>query len=61
MLSNDGIGKKVVAILPKTLTASRTGELHREEIAGNPCSTTYVLFWLSQNPNPDIQRFLDYI
>lgn len=61
VLSNDAIGSKVVAILPKTLTASRTGELHRVEIVGNPCSTNYVLFWLADNPNPDIRRFLDCI
>lgn len=61
VLSNDAIGTKVVAILPKTLTASRTGELHRVEIVGKSCWTNYVLFWLAENANPDIQRFIDWI
>lgn len=61
VLGKDTIGPRVIAILPKTLIAGNTNELHRVEIADHPCSTNYVLFWLKENQNPDIQKFIQCI
>lgn len=61
VLDRVNIGSKTIAILPKTLCAGNTGQLHRIDIIGNPCATNYMLFWRADNPNPDIRRFLDML
>lgn len=61
ILDREHMGDNAIAILPRKLTAGNTGQLHRIDIAGNPCGTNYMLFWRKDNKNPDIGRFIDVI
>lgn len=61
VLDRKNIGKDTIVILPRMLTAGNTNQLHRVEIAGNPCTTNYMLFWRKDNKNPDIKKFVESI
>lgn len=61
VLDRKNMGDNTIIVLPRMLTAGKTNELHRIEIAGNPCGTNYMLFWRKDNKNPDIQKFIEFI
>ena len=61
IMRQESLAPTAILILPRLLTAGGTGQLHRIDIEGDPCSTDYVLFWRADNRDPDILKFINTV
>ena len=61
IMNQESLPSSTILILPRLLTAGGTGQLHRIDIEGDPCSTDYVLFWCKDNRDPDILKFINTV